>query len=179
MAFRPSARRTARKIETAEPNLFPVINLMVVLIPLLLTSAEFIKLGIIELNLPPAAARTKKAQMEKPKESEIRLELAVTITDEGFYLSSSLAIARGKEGKGPTIPKVNDEYNFEELANILYDIKKKAVGKFPDTDQIVILAEPDIDYQTVVSTMDASRSIIVENKRLSLFPKVSLSAKVL
>lgn len=178
MAFRPSARRTARETETAEPNLFPVINLMVVLIPLLLTSAEFIKLGVIELNLPPAVTKTKSVQ-PPPNKQEIKLDLAITITDEGFYLSSSLAVAHGKEGKGPTIPKVDGEYDFEELTNVLYDLKKKAEGKFPDTDRIVILAEPDIDYQTVVSTMDASRSVKVENEKLPLFPKVSLSAKVL
>lgn len=176
MAYRPSARRS-RRPESTEPNLTPVMNLMVVLIPLLLTSAEFIKLGVIDLNLPPAVGG-KATKVVQPKEKRLKLDLAVTITDEGFYISSSLAIAKGKEGKGPTIPKINGEYNFEELTKFLYEIKKRAAGRFPDIDKIVVLAEPQIDYQTIVSTMDASRSIRVGQNRIPLFPKVSLSAEV-
>jgi len=177
MAYRPSARRS-RKPESTEPNLTPVMNLMVVLIPLLLTSAEFIKLGVIDLNLPPAVGG-KTTKVAQPKEKPLKLDLAVTITDEGFYISSSLAIARGKKGEGPTIPKVDGEYNYKKLTTLLYEIKKKAAGRFPDVDKIVILAEPQIDYQTIVSTMDASRSIKVGETTIPLFPKVSLSAEVL
>ena len=178
MAFKPS-KRSRRPQDSADPNLTPVMNLMVVLIPLLLTSAQFIKLGMIEINLPPAASGTI-VQTEMPKEVEKKLDLTVTITDAGFYLASSMAVALGEEGEGPTIPKKEDgDYNYIELNDMLSKIKKKAVGVFKDTDQIVIVAEPEIEYQTVVSTMDAARTFKDDNNFLPLFPSVALSATVM
>lgn len=178
MAFRPSLRRSS-STEEVEVNLTPVMNLMVVLIPLLLTSAQFIKIGVIDLNLPPAVG-ISDAATSAPKESEKKLDLAITITDEGFFISSSLAILKGEDNKGPSIPKLESgEYNFNELADKLFEIKKKALGNFADVDKIVIQAEPEIDYQILVSSMDAARSISMENKIYSLFPDVSLAAGVI
>lgn len=178
MAFRPS-KRSKRPPESTELQLTPVMNLMVVLIPLLLTSAQFIRLGMIEINLPPAVGAGGRS-VAVPKEVEKKLDLSVTITDAGFYLASSLAVALGEKGEGPTIPKTaDDKYNYAELNRQLYEIKRKAVGVFPDADKIIILAAPDIDYQTVVSTMDATRTIKIDGKVHLLFPVVSLSATVM
>lgn len=152
------------------------MNLMVVIIPLLLSSAQFIKISIIELNLPPAAG-TKTVKVDRPKETELKLDLAVTITDKGFFLSSAAGILKTEQG--PSIAKVNGEYDYAQLSQRLYEIKQKAMGRFKDTDSIVIQAEPQIDYQTLVSTMDASRSISIEDRQISLFPRVSFSASVL
>ncbi len=179
MAFKPSKRK--RRPDATEPdlNLTPIMNLMVVLIPLLLSSAEFVKLGMIELNLPPAAGAAATAVSQMPQETEKKLDLTVTVTDKGFYIASSAAVALGKSGEGPTIPKLADKYNFQKLTEYLYKIKQKADGVFRDDNKIIILAEPSIDYQTVVSTMDASRSIKVDGKWKPLFPDVSLGATVL
>ena len=178
MAFKPS-KRSRRPEESSEPNLTPIMNLMVVLIPLLLTSAQFIKLGMIEINLPPASSGTVM-QMEMPKEVEKKLDLTVTVTDEGFYLASSMAVALGETGEGPTIPiKADGDYDYEKLTELLTRIKQKAVGVFKDTDQIIIIAEPEIEYQTVVSTMDAARTYKEDINVRPLFPSVALSATVM
>ncbi len=177
MAFRPSYRSSSSSDEV-EINMTPVMNLMVVLIPLLLSSAQYIKIGVIDLNLPPAVG-TSVSHLEAPKETEKKLDLAITITDEGFFISSSLAILRSTDGEGPSIPLMEDgQYNYEDLSTKLYDLKKKAMGRFADTDKIVIQAEPEINYQLLVNTLDASRSISVEGKTYSLFPEVSLAAGV-
>lgn len=178
MAFKPSLRRSL-KVQDIEINLTPVMNLMVVLIPLLLTSAQFIKIGVIELNLPPAVG-TAVSQLEAPKEIAKKLDLAVTITNKGFIISSSLAILRSETGEGPSIP-VNPDgtYNFEELSNKLFELKSKAINNFSDTDKIVIQAEPEIDYQLLVNTLDASRDIEKEGRKYTLFPDVSLAAGVI
>lgn len=176
MAFRPS-QRSMRPKDEAEPNLTPIMNLMVVLIPLLLTSAQFIKLGMIEINLPPAMSAAEL--QNRPKETEKKLDLTVTITDRGFYLASSFAVAHGKDDE-PTIPVLEDgEYNFEELNKNLYDIKKQAAGVYKDSEQVIIVAEPDVEYQTIVSTMDAARVYRSDNETMPLFPAVSLSATVM
>lgn len=178
MAFRPSFRRTVEQ-EDVELNLTPVMNLMVCMIPLLLSTAQFIKIGVIDLNLPPAVG-TSVTQLEAPKEVQKKLDLAITITDQGFYISSSLAILKSTDGEGPTIPLTEKkEFDFKELSNKLYEIKKKALGGFSDTEKIIIQAEPDVKYQLLVNTMDAARLIKIEDRTYTLFPEVSLAAGVI
>jgi len=178
MAFRPSYR-SSRSPEEVEINMTPVMNLMVVLIPLLLSSAQYIKIGVIDLNLPPAVG-TSVSQLGAPKETQKKLDLAVTITEQGFFISSSLAVLKSEDGEGPTIPiKENGEYNFRELSEKLYELKRKALGNFSDVEKIVIQAEPQINYQLLVNTLDAARSISINNKTYTLFPEVSLAAGVI
>ena len=176
MAYRPSYRRTRVSIEDIEPNMTPIMNLMVVLIPLLLSSAQLIKISVIELNLPPSAG-PEMTETQPPKEENLRLDLSVTITDQGFILSSPAGILGSDDG--PSIPKNGSEYDYERLTQTLYEIKQKAVEKFEDTDSIIIQAESDIEYQTLVSTMDSARAIEVDHKLVSLFPDVSISAFIL
>lgn len=166
-------------IEEMQINITPMMNLMVVLIPLLLSSAEFVRLGIIELNLPPAASG-ERAEMEQeiPEENVKELDLTVTVTDQGFFISSSLAVLSGTDANKPSIPLVDGEHDFEMLTEKLYEIKQKSGSKFGDTNEIIIMAESDITYQIIVQTMDASRQIEIEGKIIPLFPNVSFSARI-
>lgn len=177
MAYRPSLRRHIR-MESLEPNLTPIMNLMTVLIPILLTQAQFLKIGIIELNLPPAAGAQVAAQ-NTPRETQRLLDLTVSVTDQGFYISSAMAVLRGDEEGSPSVPILaNGAYNYAELSQKLYAIKKKAEGAFPDTDSIIIQAEPQVSYQALVDAMDASRDVVIDDHRVELFPVVALSAGV-
>ncbi len=186
MAYRPSKRIKGAYYE-AEADLTPMMNLMVVLIPLLLTTAEFVRLGVIDINLPPAA------QEVEGMESAVvdKLDLALTITDKGYFISSNLAVLSGGIPGEPTIPLVRGEndsliYDYEALSRKLYDIKnrlreiikKSGIGQYPDSTRIILTAEPDVLYQTVISTMDAARSVLIDGKLERLFADVSLSPGV-
>ena len=169
--------------ESVDLNLTPIMNLMVVLIPLLLTSAQFIKIGIIELNLPPASGAAGVAG-DRPTEEFRTLDLTVSITDQGFYITHSMADKTPQNREGPTIPlKANGDHDYEELSRLLYQLKSEnsealANAAFRDVDAIVIQAEGEIDYQTLVSTMDATRSVSIDGHSHKLFPQVSLSAGI-
>jgi len=189
MAFRPSTRSN-RNEETIEANLTPIMNLMVVLIPLLLTSAQFIKLGIIELNLPPSIGGIDPVLMEKEKSSK-KLDLTISITDSGFTLSCSMTILRGPDEDAVSVPlKNNGTYDFELLNRQLMIIKTRIEGEYTDSKRVIVMAEPGIDYQTLVSTMDAARApfrsqvVSHESKERKwhpndeLFPEVSISAGI-
>ncbi|KAA0231321.1 biopolymer transporter ExbD [candidate division KSB1 bacterium] len=180
MAFKPSKRRHIKE-ESTELNLTPIMNLMVVMIPLLLSSAQFIKIGIIELNLPPAAGATAgMASGSAPKEAQRKLDLTVSITDQGFYISSAAAMLTGATATGPTIPiQTNGEYDFQALSQKLHEIKQNIGNGFSDSESIIIQAENKIRYQVLVSTMDAARMIRLEGGPMILFPQVSLSAGVI
>lgn len=175
MAFKPSLRRH-HKPESTELNLTPILNLMVVMIPLLLTNAQFIKIGVIELNLPPSVGATGLAN-DAPKEYNRTLDLTVSVTDQGFYISSATTVLEGEKGAGPTIPvNADGEYDFTALSQKLLEIKQKFSQDFSDSESIVIQAENQISYQVLVTTMDAARMIRIDGKLQKLFPNVALSA---
>ncbi len=182
MAFRPSLRSSRIFAEQVEINLFPVMNLMVVLIPLLLSTVTFVRIGVIQLDLPPAAVVGPERAGGLPREEERSLDLAVTITERGFYISSALGVLRAPDG-GPYIPrKLNpdgtEDYDFQRLSSVLLEVKTRAQGRFRDDERVIIQAEPSVRYQVVVSTMDAARSYQLEGRTVSLFRQVALAAGV-
>ncbi len=188
MAFQPSKRRN-RPDEELEVNLTPIMNLMVVLIPLLLTSVQFIKLGIIELNLPPSIAGMGEPVIMDKEPALPRLDLSISITRNGFTISSAMAILRNEAGV--SVPKKRDDsYDYEMLNQQLMLIKTGVENRFADAKKVIIMAEPEIDYQTLVSTMDAARNpFAMDTVRFEdiqrvwypneeLFSEVSISAGV-
>jgi len=178
MAFKPSLRRHHKEVST-ELNLNPMLDMMTVLIPLLLANAQFAKIGEIELNLPPATGGVAQSAAALPKETQRMLDLVVSITDQGLYISSALTPPEASPDRSPTIPILADGgYDYPALSQRLYEIKQKAGNAFADPEAVVIQAEPKVRYQVLVSAMDAARSIRLGENVLSLFPNVSLSAGV-
>lgn len=155
------------------------MNLMVVLVPLLLSTATAVKIGVIDLNLPQAVGSSVTEQ-GVPSEPQESLDLTVTITKDGFYLSSSKAILKQPETGGPTIAKLPDgSYDFAALNEQLLKVKEKLIGTpLEKTKQIIIQAEPNIEYQTLVDTMDAARSARINGNEIELFPVVIISAGI-
>jgi len=114
------------------------------------------------------------------KEAQPGLDLTISITSLGFYLSSSQSLLRDPATGGPTIGLLPDgRYDFDALNRKLYELKQRVVTSPMDTRKIIIQAEMNIDYQTLVSTMDAARSIKVNNVGYELFPEVVISAGIL
>ena len=102
MAYKPSARRKSADLDM-DLDIKPVMNLMVVLIPLLLAGAEFVKLSIIEINLPPQNQGGGGGEQNPDREVEKRLNLSIAITKSGFTISSPSAVLPGESDDGPTI----------------------------------------------------------------------------
>ena len=179
MAFRPSLRRH-HKVVSTELNLNPLLDVMTALIPLMLANAQLAKIGVIDLNLPPAAtASAGQGTAELPKETARNLDLVVTITDKGFYIASALTTSETAAGTPAIGILANGDYDYHALSQKLHEIKQKVGSDFADAESVVIQAESKIRYQILVSTMDAARSYRVEGKVEGLFPNVALSAGIL
>ncbi len=181
MAYKPSMRRHL-KVEEMELDIRPVMNLMVVLIPILLSSAVFTKLAIRELNLPPAAGGSSGTTTQKPDEEKKKLNLTVLISKKGFYLASASGYLTGEGNTTdleapPAIP-LNDDgtYNYEELQKKLIEIKQKIAGQgFADENNILISAEKDIAYKYIVKVMDYVSTYTDENgMEQPLFPGIAI-----
>lgn len=159
MAFKPSARRSV-KIESTELDLRPIMNMMCILIPLLLSCSQFVKNSWLELNLPPvgggASTTSNEDKPDKPKDEPRKVGLKLVITEKGFTIAGNAVVLTGASGGGPTLPKLSSgHYDFEGLDQKLKEAVKAIGGKgFEDERVIIITAEDVIEYQTIVTTMD-------------------------
>jgi biopolymer transport protein ExbD len=148
-------------MEAITLNITPVMNLFVVLIPFLLSAAVFMQISVLDTNLPQLAEA--KVLNEKQKDED-KLIVSLNILRDGFQVgrigSESQASRQkywGKNGPFSTfIPKKNGEYNFGALNSILQKIKKI----YPDALSIVILPEGNVNYETIVRSMDATRETL-------------------
>ncbi|MBN8705692.1 MAG: biopolymer transporter ExbD [Bacteroidetes bacterium] len=187
MAFKPSARKKQDN-DYKEPDMLVIMNLMVCLIPLLLSCAEFVKMGTIEINLPTdsgGGGGGSSASLEKAK----KLDLKVLITEAGFTIQSTI---RGIE-KGPvdnaSIPvkpgsydlnvmgSYKEHYPFDELNAKLVAMKKEIAGQgFTDETNVQITAGNNVPYQVLVKTMDTVKAKYDKNKEVVevLFTNISL-----
>jgi biopolymer transport protein ExbD len=177
MAFKPSARRNTQSLDL-DLDIRPVMNLMVVLIPLLLAGTVFLKLAILEIDLPPTASGGGgEDEANKPdQEQEKKLSLKIIVTKQGFTIASTSAVLTGETGEGPTIP-VNGEgtYDYKGLKDKLIEIKKSIDGKgFKDENSAIITASRDTEYQTIIFVIDAIRMYDDEqNNPKLLFPQIN------
>ena len=160
------ARRKHKRLQQdPELDITAFMNLMIVLVPVLLLSMVFAHTTVLELNFP---ALDQSILNEDLKNEQLQL----LIRKEGFELSSS------KAGLLRHIPKIKngDEsaYDFKSLSKVLQDVKRL----LPDKDDITILLEPSTSYQTLVTTMDTTRSykavLIASVVDAALFPDISL-----
>jgi biopolymer transport protein ExbD len=178
MAYKPSLRRASQPT-SVDLDIRPVMNLMVVLIPLLLAGAEFVKLAIIEVNLPPRAAGGGggKSEDDKPEEKkEKKLQLSLALTEEGIFIASPAGVlgSDGEETVGPTVPLTADgKQDYILLKQKLVDIKKTITGKgFVDGNAVTLTAGREIALQTIIDVMDVVLNYKDGEETKALFPKV-------
>lgn len=132
------ARRSSRHVVDGALELMPLMNVFVALIPMLLLSAVFIKVTVIDLNAPPSA--DSPAQADKPK-----LALAITIKDDYFVVEGDRIQKRVIARK--------DENAKEQLGSALGEI----VTQFPDNQEIMIISQARTKYEDIILVMDISR----------------------
>lgn len=151
-----------REHKETELELTTLINVMVVLISFLLLTAVFTQITIQELKLP-AQAGGGAAPLKPP------------IIVEVIVRKNSLQISNGKSVT-ETIPNINKKYDYKKLSESLLQIKNENKEK----DDINVLMEPDIDYESLIAVMDAVKlaEIYVPGKdkprKVPLFPSVSI-----
>lgn len=143
-----SRRRRARKALTVNTDLrlMPLMNIIIALIPMLLLSAVFLEVKVIETSLPRDAGEVASGLREPP------LDLAVHVRPGAYVIEG-----RGLEprvlprpaGGGAPGPAVT-----EQLVAILRSYAATRSG----TTEVRIVAEAHTRYQEVIALMDAARA---------------------
>lgn len=110
------AFRERKKPKEEEMNLVPMMNLMTVLIPFLLSITAFAKIAVIEIALPKArGSQTQTQQKKKPEKKEEKLNLSILMSDQGMTIGA----------KGGFLPTVftREQWKFkDEIASKYYTV---------------------------------------------------------
>ena len=173
--------RKHRKVEEEPLNLVPIMNLVTILIPFLLMSAQFVTLAVIDSTLPAISQEVVPTDQDE----EEKLNLSVLVTTNGFTLTGADMVLTEEEGEqGRRVPcldagcKAPDSYDYRGLTERLAIIK----DRFQDDENMILVPEADIEYETLVLTMDAARDDQEdkddEGKARVLFPFVVIAAGV-
>ena len=153
--------RRLRK-EQAHLEITAFINLIVVLVPFLLSVAVFSRLSVIDLTLP-----AQSSGVEKVKDGNLLLEVIIRpeTLEVNDRIGGALVAPIPNSPKGPDV---------KALAAVIYQLKVK----FPDKLDATILSQPDTPYDTLVQVMDAVRITHTarEGKVVTaeLFPNISI-----
>ncbi|MEL6349559.1 MAG: biopolymer transporter ExbD [Myxococcota bacterium] len=161
--------RVRRKKEVPEINLIPVMNLFVTLIPFLLLGAAFYHVGVIPASMPTAGSG-EGGEAAVVQKVTVNLTLgndAIELTAESPQLEPEVL-----EAMGARIEWNGDPEKLEALSAALGRIKKD----YAESDTVIVLPRSDVQYQTVVQVLDASREMKQgDTKKEPLFPVVVLS----
>lgn len=133
--------RRLRK-RTAELEVTAFINVIVVLVPFLLSTAVFTRLSVLELTLPAQSS----SAVEQLKVNDLKLEIVIR--------PDALEVGDRIGGLIERIPaKSAAEHDLAVLSSLMQNIK----AKFPGTTAATVLAQPDTPYEMLVQVMDTVR----------------------
>lgn len=154
------SRRKRREIKETELEITAFMNLMVILVPFLLVTAVFSRITVIDLFLPSAS--------ESPEAKLIPFNLEVVVRAEALEVREAKAQIYKKFAKG------KNGYDYDGFGNTVMALK----SQFPREIDATLLAEPGIDYDTIIQVMDRlrMRTAVVkkQNVKQELFPNISI-----
>ena len=154
-------RRPRKPVAHLEVTAF--INVIVVLVPFLLSTAVFTRLSVLELTLP-----AQNSGVEQLKVEDLKLE--IVLRPEAMEVGDRIG------GLIQRIANTDKGYDLATLSTLMQQIKTK----FPDTRTATVLAQPDTPYEALVQVMDAVREASVPaatgktTPALELFPDISI-----
>ena len=158
MAFRPSQRRS-RPSYILDLNMAPLLSLFVALIPMLLLTAMFQSVGIVNLYLPTLEEALLQDNAGDPSQD---FTLAVTVT------LSEISLMKDREVL--LTEAIENGLKLDRLIGELVTLKEE----FPDKRDAVLLLDGEILYETIIDIMDAVR--VVGDREL--FPDISLADRI-
>jgi biopolymer transport protein ExbD len=153
-------RRLRKGSEALEVSAF--INLIVVLIPFLLSTAVFSNMSVVDLTLP-----AKSSNWEGLKPNDLKLEVVVR--------HDAIEVGDKIGGLKVRIPNTATGPDLITLNSQMFEIKKQ----FPDVTTASLLPEPNIPYDTVIHVMDAMSTVKSTNGGtevvdVPMFPGISI-----
>jgi len=139
------------------------LNLIVVLVPFLLSTAVFTRISVLDLTLPAKSS----GALEQLKPDDLKLEVVVR--------HDAIEVGDRIGGLIQRIPNTPQGPDTAGLNALMFQVK----AKFPDKTEATLLAEPNTPYDNLVHVMDAMRTGKTANGgttvvNAELFPTISI-----
>jgi biopolymer transport protein ExbD len=147
--------------QAAHLEITAFINLIVVLVPFLLSVAVFTRLAVIDMSLP---AQNSGAEQLKPDNLQLEVVMRANAIEVGDRI-------------GGLIKRIDSKATGHDLAT-LSAVMLQLKARFPDKKEASVLAEPNTSYDQLVQVLDAVRAsrTLQGNKVVTaeLFPNISI-----
>lgn len=155
--------------EAGELNIVPYLDIIMNVMMFVLASVSVTFITSIDTTPPAIGGKGKSDVATKA------LNLSAFVTDDGISLKTSggnIAPGCNGTGAGITFPIQNNggqrSYDFVGITACAKKLKN-ANPDFKDETQVTITAKPNIEYGTIIDTMDSLRK---DGEGESLFPDV-------
>ena len=146
-SFSPSGQRSLKSKKTKEPNLIPIMNLFLVLIPALMTMMVSVHLAMIGINYSSSAKSGETGDTENkdvPKSTQLR------ILDTRFEIHV--------DGEDPIVIVADSTgavvvYDFFELDKKLKEVKTT----HEDQNTIFVMTDRNVLFDTLMKSIDSCK----------------------
>ena len=148
MAYGPSKNRSRSQNEPREPNLIPIMNLFIVVIPMLMTIMVTIHLAMIEITLPTESAGGGGDNTEEQLE-ELPKVITLALLPDRFEI-----MVEGTEDI-ITIPQLSaGTYDYFSLDMYIARLKENNENQ----GTIDLLPDPTVKFDTLLRSIDICKS---------------------
>lgn len=148
--YRPSQSRQ-QKSETGpkEPNLVPIMNLFITIIPFLLMMVVISQAALIGLNFETAGGDGGGSGGSGPGGGDRQIEVRLYDRDDatGLFLGFE---TRDLAKKAAKYPNINGAFDFVSMKAALEQLK----AENPDRSDIAVIVYPEVLYDTLIRTID-------------------------
>ena len=157
MAGRHSQRGKGHRVETPDLELMPMLNVFISIIPMLLLSAAFVQLAVIDTGLPATAAAAAPAEAadDAPPPVTIHLRAADWVVERAGSPSRAIARSQGVDAA--------DDPGRLQLEALLRSFVAPE-GKKPE---VRIVPAVTTKYEEIIFIMDLARAAGLPNAALA------------
>ncbi len=173
---------SAKRIADAENlDLVPIMNMVTILIPFLLLSAQFVELAVIDTTLPAIGDPTPTNEPPDPD----KLNLSIMVTSNGFTITGAdLVLPKDDEINGPKVAcleagcRTPESYDYRALTTKLAKVK----DRWENEENVILVPDATVPFEVLIHLMDACRDDRedkdADGKSRLLFPNVVLAGGV-
>ncbi len=142
--FRRYSKKQKKQYEAEDLDVTPIMNLMIVLVPILSLTMVFTHIRVLQVQLPELVTRVQSVV------NPVQQSLELVISAEAL----TLYYPAGQLLKTFPRAKPTQAYAYTELNAYLQQLKSTFLQQKIDKRDIVLKPTADIPYQTLVSVMD-------------------------
>lgn len=149
MAYGPSKNRTGSQHEHREPNLIPIMNLFIVIIPMLMTIMVSVHLAMIEITLPAQSAGSVNGEEAEEQAEELPKMITLALFPDRFEIKVE------GDKRVTEIPQLSPgRHDFVTLDKNMAELKIAHEKQ----GTIEVLPDPTVRFDTLLRSIDICKS---------------------